>query len=374
MQNVTIYRDPLRFAGWPANYGIWNWGNEVVVGFTVGTPKMDGGFHARARTEPFTNRQARSHDGGKTWSIETPDFPSPGGRGLSADEHVERELSLAWAIEHAMEPLPRGCPGGINFCHADGAVMCARTGLGAGTQAWFYVSTDRAHTWQGPYKLPDFDLTGIEARTDVIVNGASDAMFFLTAAREDGGEGAGIILIRTQDGGKNFALQTWVCQTPEVQSIMPASVRVDSLRILTAVRSASLGKFEKASRWIDLYVSDDNGQNFRYLNRPVPDTGTGGNPPTMTRLPDGRIVLIYGVRRAPFGIRARISTDRGETWSEEIMLRDDGGATDLGYPRTALLPDGTLVTAYYFNDDPNGERYIGGTLWKIDASDQTETT
>ena len=36
LKNVTIYRESGRFAGWPANYGIWSWENEIVVGFTVG--------------------------------------------------------------------------------------------------------------------------------------------------------------------------------------------------------------------------------------------------------------------------------------------------------------------------------------------------
>jgi hypothetical protein len=27
-------------------------------------------------------------------------------------------------------------------------------------------------------------------------------------------------------------------------------------------------------------------------------------------------------------------------------------------------PDGTIVTAYYFNDHPGGERYIAATLWR----------
>ena len=25
-----------RFAGWPANHGIWSWGNEILVGFSAG--------------------------------------------------------------------------------------------------------------------------------------------------------------------------------------------------------------------------------------------------------------------------------------------------------------------------------------------------
>jgi hypothetical protein len=364
MKHIELFRDPARFAGWPANYGIWAWENEVVVGFTVGTPQMDAGFHARTREYPFTNLQVRSLDGGNTWTLEDPAFPSPGGRGVSADEHMVDELSLAWAIRNKMEPLPRDCPGGIDFTHPDFALMCARTGLGTGTESWFYVSCDRAHTWEGPYRIPSFGLPGIEARTDYLINGPEDGMLFLTASRADGNEGAGVFLARTLDGGKSFALQSWVCETPDVMSIMPSSLRTGSQRILTAVRCAARGEFAQVPAWIDLYVSADDGDTFQYLNRPAPDTGKGGNPPVLSGLADGRIVLTYGARRLPYGIRARISSDQGETWGDEIILRDDGGCGDLGYPRVASLPDGTLIAAYYFNQDLHGERFIGGTIWK----------
>ena len=38
MQHVTIFRDSGRYAGWPANYGIWSWEKEIVLGFVVGFP------------------------------------------------------------------------------------------------------------------------------------------------------------------------------------------------------------------------------------------------------------------------------------------------------------------------------------------------
>jgi hypothetical protein len=60
---------------------------------------------------------------------------------------------------------------------------------------------------------------------------------------------------------------------------------------------------------------------------------------------------------------ARLSGDGGRTWGEEIVLRDDGGCWDLGYTRTVQRPDGKLVTMYYFNDDPQRERYIAATIW-----------
>jgi hypothetical protein len=150
---------------------------------------------------------------------------------------------------------------------------------------------------------------------------------------------------------------------------MPSSVRLSraqekGARILTAVRCRGpRGEFAQAQHWIDLYASDDDGATWRYLNRPAPDTGSGGNPPAMILLQDGRVCLTYGVRAAPYGIRARLSADGGETWGNEIVLRDDGGNHDLGYPRTVQRSDGTIVTAYYYNDRPEGERYIAATLW-----------
>lgn len=374
MEHGIVYRDPQRYAGWPANYGMWAWGSEIVAVFTTGTPQPDAGFHTRTPTQPFTTVQARSLDGGRTWNIEDPRFPSPGGRGVSADEHMIEELSAAWAIRHGLEALPRDCPGEIDFTHPDFALMCARTGLGAGTISWFYVSMDRAHTWQGPYRLPLFDQPGIEARTDILVNGPADCFFFLTASAESGEEGAGVLAARTQDGGKTVTLQSWVCKPAGVMALMPSSLRTGPGRILTAVRCHAREETPRDHCWIDLYVSEDNGQTFCHLTRPAPDTGRGGNPPVIKRLPDGRIVLVYGARRPPYGIRARISADQGETWSAEILLRQDGGAPDLGYPRAVVLDDGTLVIVYYFNETPQGERFIGVTRWKPNGSRNSDTS
>jgi len=36
IKNVVVYQEPGRFGGWPANNGIWAWGDEIVVGFMQG--------------------------------------------------------------------------------------------------------------------------------------------------------------------------------------------------------------------------------------------------------------------------------------------------------------------------------------------------
>ncbi len=98
--------------------------------------------------------------------------------------------------------------------------------------------------------------------------------------------------------------------------------------------------------------------------RTAPNTGAhNGNPPSLVKLRDGRLAITYGFRSEPYGIRARLSSDQGKTWSSEINLRSDAGAWDLRYTRTVQRPDGKLVTIYYFNDKENTERYIAATIW-----------
>ena len=60
MHHVTVYRATGRYAGWPANYGIWSWGDEIVTGFTLGYHDNGGGFHARDTGRPFVAMQVRS--------------------------------------------------------------------------------------------------------------------------------------------------------------------------------------------------------------------------------------------------------------------------------------------------------------------------
>ena len=117
------------------------------------------------------------------------------------------------------------------FSHPDFALMCARSGLRAGSISWFYVSTDRCHSWQGPYRLPMFGMTGISARTDYLVNGADSCMFFLTASKADGEEGR-VFLAETTDGGSNFRLVSTVGPEPSGFEIMPAGLRLSDSRLV----------------------------------------------------------------------------------------------------------------------------------------------
>ena len=366
-QHITIYRQADRFAGWPANYGLWAWGNEIVVGFTLGYLDPAGEYHARDKTRPFRAMQARTVDGGETWTAAAFPGKTPGDTGLSADEHMAPALQAATALAQGGPNLPRPCPGGLDFGAPDFALMCARTGLGAGAQAWFYTSQDRCQSWQGPYRLPDFDQAGVEARTDYLVTGKHALLLFLTASKPSGGEGLGVFCAETEDGARSFRLRSWVTQVEGAGfAIMPASVRCASGEIVTAVRCLRPGKTAgQTHSFINLYASQDEARTWQARSQPVPDAGQHGNPPTLTRLQDERLCLTYGYRAPPYGIYARLSKDAGRTWSEPIVLRSGAGNQDLGYPRTVQRPDGGMVTVYYYNDHPEGERYLAATLWTV---------
>jgi hypothetical protein len=167
--------------------------------------------------------------------------------------------------------------------------------------------------------------------------------------------------VRTSDGAKTWGLLSYIGADSAGSSYMPSAVHLETKKIVAAIRRNQQGR-----NWIDLYRSENAGKTWRFVNQAVRADGPdnrNGMPPSLTRLQDGRVVLIYGYRSQPYGIRARISSDEGISWGEEIILRQDGGNSALGYPRAVQRPDGKVLALYYFNDDANRERYISATIW-----------
>jgi sialidase-1 len=89
--------------------------------------------------------------------------------------------------------------------------------------------------------------------------------------------------------------------------------------------------------------STDGGKTW---SQPHP-IGVWGLPSHLLRLKDGRLLMSYGHRRAPFGNQVRLSADEGATWSEPASLSTDGLGGDLGYPSTVELTDGSLLSVWY---------------------------
>ena len=180
-EHAVVYKAPGRFAGWPANGGIWHWQDEVVVQFTAGVvdrrkaaaAAAAGGIHHTIdHSVQLITTQARSLDGGKTWTHGPIPASVPGGRALSADEHTDLKLGDMLRFDDDDDSATNDavllpwCEGDVPLEHPDFALLCGRTGLGPGTRSLFYYSIDRCHSWTGPFALPSFGQVGVAARTD----------------------------------------------------------------------------------------------------------------------------------------------------------------------------------------------------------------
>jgi hypothetical protein len=334
--NVIVYKEPGRYGGWPANHGIWAWGNEVVVGFTAAHYMARATGHAVDRDKPFEDWQARSLDGGATWTIEKPPAIVPPEYGGPKPSPLDRPL---------------------DFQSSGFALMFRQSNIQVGPTR-FYVSTNRCKTWTGPYQFAAEGIDKIAARTDYIVLGKRECMMFGSAAKDNDREGR-VFCARTEDGGLTWKLVARIGPEPAGYMIMPSSVALGRGSFLTTIRH----KDPNQPGSIDAYRSDDEGRTWRLLGEAASNIGSG-NPPSLLKLKDGRLCLIYGYRAKPFGIRARLSTDSGNTWGDDIILRDDSPTGDLGYPRSVQRPDGRVLTTYYYNGPQDSDRAIEGTIWK----------
>jgi hypothetical protein len=341
VKHLEIYRQPGMFAGWPANHGAWQWAGELLVGFEVGHFKQTDQGHAIDYSKPARHVLARSLDGGDTWTLEEPaSLQPPAGAAVAG-------VPTAAGGKQATD-----CPGGIDFTQPGFALTARMLDIHTGPSR-FYYSYDKGKNWEGPFKLPDNRYGGMAARTDYLVLGKHDLLLFVTVPKTDGKEGMPVVL-RTKDGGKSWAVHGTIGTEPPVgeYAIMPSTVRTYGTRLLSVVRHR-VG--------LELFESQDLGMNWESLG--LVSKMIGGNPGCLNRLADGRVVLTYGCRVKPFGIRARISETMGKTWGPELRLRTDGNGWDLGYVRSFIRPDGNLQAVYYYNDSKSPERYIGSTVW-----------
>lgn len=352
VERVGIYDVDHKFGGWPANHGAWNWGNEILVGFSIGDHKDLGERHNIDREKPEHHVLARSIDGGHSWKLEYPAeqhvLVGPTGRGF-------RHGTLPPG-QYEAEPID--CPGGVDFTHPDFAMTLRMTKSDSGVSR-FYYSYDRGQTWKGPFKLPMMGQKGISARTDMVINGKHDCLFFLTVAKQNNQEGR-VICARTTDGCKSFQFVSKVGPEPKGYYVMPSTVRLSPSELLCAIRCKS-GDDEKPRSWIEAWRSKDDCKTWQF-DQELADCGVG-NPPSMIVLKDGRLCMTYGHRADPFEMRAILSSDEGKTWSKPFVIEANGAGRDLGYPRTVQRADGNIVTMYYFTDKSKPFRKINATIW-----------
>jgi len=362
-----VFRDNEYFAAWPFTGGLWQFADgEIVAGFTRAPADYNDPetlSHGRVEHDYGEHILVRSTDAGRTW---------PGSTLTTLYHRSDMDTKVAAASVGTT--ADRG-----HDPSADGYMLVAGHGNPSPENpghAFAIVSSDRGRTWTDPVRLPTW-LPGSDrytwsfatGRPSYVVRADGMLLLFACASRTVQDKSWGIdavpVVYASWNGGASWGFLAEIELTPmRPMGVTPYPVLLDNGEILVAVRR----QYNGYNAFTQVYRSVDGGGTWTFLSR----ASDWGAPANLVQLPDTRLVCVYGYRQHPWGIRARVSEDRGATWGRELVLRDDGGSWDLGYPRTLVLPTGTLLTVYYFNckndsvQQDGGVRHIAATRWRID--------
>ena len=77
------------------------------------------------------------------------------------------------------------------------------------------------------------------------------------------------------------------------------------------------------------------------------------SPGSVTIMPNDNVLITYGYRAYPFGVRAIVSRDGGRSFDiqNEYVISDTAYCWDCGYPSTVCFEDGEIVTLAYTIQD-----------------------
>lgn len=198
--------------------------------------------------------------------------------------------------------------------------------------SWMLRSTDGGLTWSAPYRVPATAPHGPVVLTDGRL---------LFAGKEYPAGTGRVGVWESADDGLTWKLLAWIPSRPgddptryhELHAVGTADQRV-----VVHIRNHN-----KVNERETLQCESSDGGKTWSVPKAI---GVWGLPSHLLRLRDGRLVMTYGYRRPPRGNHARVSEDHGRTWSEPIVLSDDG-IGDIGYPSTVELASGQLLTLWY---------------------------
>ncbi|HUG81367.1 MAG TPA: sialidase family protein [Bryobacterales bacterium] len=218
---------------------------------------------------------------------------------------------------------------------------------------WMLRSADGGVTWSAPYRVPVNSPHGPIPLSDGRVIYAGKRLWH---------EKRRIGVADSRDDGQTWQ---WLAEIPTREGDDFADYH--ELHIAEASNGrliAQIRNHNKANERETLQSESSDGGRTWSIPHAI---GVWGLPSHLLRLKDERLLMSYGYRRAPFGNQARISEDNGATWSQPMVISDDGDAGDLGYPSTVQLNDGSLVTIWYERLKGTQHAVLRQANWRIKA-------
>lgn len=358
LEDMVIYRDDRFYSSFPSI--VRRPDGELLVAFRRAPERRAFGEPGTSHTDPNSYLVlVRSTDDGKTWS-QTPELIYANPFGGSQDPcmvqlHDGTILcsSYGWALFRGDAVAKLKNP----FCHGNFVFL----------GGYLLRSKDSGHTWQGPTTPPStrgesvFDPFGKPVpayNRGAMCEGKDGRLYWVVTSKTKTNPGAqGTHLFISPDKGSTWEYSCAVAADAKVVFNETSLYETPKGDLVAFMRTADFDDHTAVAR------SADRGRSFQ----PWQDAGFQGHPHYALRLPDERVLLVYGYRHSPFGIRARVldAECTNLAAAPEIVLRDDGDNGDLGYPWAALISKQRALVVYYFNSG-NGTRHIAGTLLAIE--------
>ena len=368
VEHKVVYRKDDEFAGWPYVMGYWNMGDgeilQQVRSVSTTYPDADAIAHNKLGGPGGVTKMLsfRSKDYGRTWSGPEEDIFGK----------IDRRMAKAKNLGD-LQP--------IDYLDKNVLIANNATAFAAPTsKTMVRVSRDRGHSWSPPFETPLDGLHSTSGMNSVLIRPDGTALIWLIEVIDGFDRHPCVFALPPR--GLDFHFLSFV--TPKVDVFgntagdwkpplayagqhwfYPRGYLLPSGLMLCVLRSQ---RGPQGVMWTEIYKSDDGGRTWSFLSR-VNDFGAPGS---LVLKKDGRLVMVYGYRLMPSGIRARVSEDEGVTWGGELIIRDDGGSWDLGYPNAWEMDDGRICAIYYFNskDDEiqvnGGVRHVQRSIFSID--------
>ena len=362
VKDVVIYEDAKYHATFPSAVKMGT--NNYIVAFRRAPDRRKFGEGGNAHVDPNSYLvQVRSQDG-ENWT-------------------KDPELIYSHPFGGSQDPCLLKLRDGTLLCASYGWAFSSQEGIDnlkkpilheswhGGEVAFLggYIvrSFDKGKTWEGPIYPPHIksdiycDAMGEPLpayNRGALCEGKNGKIYWIVATHDSVPLGkTSNHLLYSEDKGETWHYSGLVASDDKASFNEASVYETPKGDLIGFLRTANMDDHACIAR------STDGGKTFKWESM-----GFQGHPLATVRLPDNRVLVTYGYRHKPYGIRARVLNAECTDYatSEEFILRDDGYGPDLGYPWPVLLENNRVLVVYYFNTD--GNRNIEGTILEVERT------